>query len=505
MKLTRNLADILPKDHARDSTALKAIDAAQVRCYNCGDMGHFSNECPIELSKRSKEAQERAAAKKLADQKLANEKRRKEQRVNAVKDAAAAKDADKDAKDSDGTDAADDKTHRRRRRPAKTCPVFASTRVCDIGSTPSRSAPVMEVAASIDGKAIRLDLDSLAGLSCVGSADLTNDERKRCVPTSERLHHAGGDALRSNGEIELPVEIAGEIILATFNVIDTGKHNLGFLFGMDLLERHEFVIDCARRKVTFCPDPMPQDDLLRFRHDKEKQLLSTGLKPVFTADPADSGNARPARVNTVRSIICLHETVIPPFSKLMVQGVFSSRPDDLLPDGTSRDFVFFPPDDDSKAAEKHFGLGLWPGLSRAQVSWSCRSTSSTLGKRHASSVRTRCSAPLTPTRPWSVSTRTSSRTRTSTGSSRSFPSPRSSLRKFSASMRTTRPPTGTAAACGSTRRGSSRTSRSRSLLTSRPPSSSCWASTPTKPGRKRHLQRVTVPFVGPRRLRRHAS
>ena len=73
-------------------------------------------------------------------------------------------------------------------------------------------------------------------------------------------------------------------------------------------------------------------------------------------------------MNTVRSIICLHETVIPPFSKLMVQGVFSSRPDDLLPDGTSRDFVFFPPDDDSKAAEKHFGLGLWPGLSRAQVS-----------------------------------------------------------------------------------------------------------------------------------------
>ena len=36
-----NLADVLPKDHARNSTALRAINAAQVRCYNCNEMGHF--------------------------------------------------------------------------------------------------------------------------------------------------------------------------------------------------------------------------------------------------------------------------------------------------------------------------------------------------------------------------------------------------------------------------------------------------------------------------------
>jgi hypothetical protein len=65
------------------------------------------------------------------------------------------------------------------------------------------------------------------------------------VPTSERLHHAGGEALRSDSEIELAIELSGEILLAKFNVIDTGKHNLGFLFGMDLLERFEFVIDAA--------------------------------------------------------------------------------------------------------------------------------------------------------------------------------------------------------------------------------------------------------------------
>ena len=142
----------------------------------------------------------------------------------------------------------------------------------------------MRVAASINSKAIRLGLDSFAGLSCVGKADLTVEERKRCVPTSERLLHAGGEALRSGGEIDLPVEIAGEPILSTFNVIDTGKHNLGFLFDMDLLERYEFVINCARRKVTFCPLPMPHEDLQRYCCDKEQQLLSTGLKPVFTVN-----------------------------------------------------------------------------------------------------------------------------------------------------------------------------------------------------------------------------
>jgi hypothetical protein len=370
IELTRNLADILPKDHARDSTALKAIDAAQVRCYNCNEMGHFSNECPSERTARSKAAQDKKKAR--------DERRRDSQRVNAVTDATAKDSASKDAaaKGVSDTTTADKGASGSKSRgspvrpPSKTCPVFASTRVCDVGSTAtSRSAPVMEIAAAINGKSIRLGLDTLAGLSCVGKADLTAAERKLCEPTSERLHHAGGELLSSSGEIELPIEIAGSTIMVTFNVIDTGKHNLGFLLGMDVLERYEFVVDCARRKVTFCPLPVPQDDLLRYRRAKEKQLVLTGCKAVFTDADADADfEILSARVNCVRSVLCLNETTIPAYSKLMVRGIFTARDDDILKDGSSRDFVFFPPDEDTKAAEKHFGLGLWPGLSRALVS-----------------------------------------------------------------------------------------------------------------------------------------
>ena len=377
VELARNLADVLPKDHARDSTALRAIDAAQVRCYNCNEMGHFSSDCPTELSQASKDSQARAAA---AKRERPNDPRRRHRgngttKLNAVRgDADKDKDKSKDKSKDDAPIAMPDKDKQPAARPSKTAPVFASTRVFEIGAAPSRAAPVMEVAARINGKPIRLGLDTLAGLSCVGKADLTPDERARCVPTSERLHHAGGEALRSDSEIELAIELSGEILLAKFNVIDTGKHNLGFLFGMDLLERFEFVIDAARRAVTFCPVPVPMADLLQYRANKEQQLLSNGVRPVFAdaRSPVDedgtSFSTFSSRVAPIRSVIALHETVIPPFSKLMVTGVFTARDGDLLPDGTSRDFVYFPPDDDSKAAEKHFGLGLWPGLSRVQRS-----------------------------------------------------------------------------------------------------------------------------------------
>ena len=115
MELTRNLADILPKDHARDSTALKVIDTAQVRWYNCGNMGHFSNECLTEETRRSKEAKERAAARCEAARQAERDRVNKEKRVNAIKEAADKKDKDKD-KDNDDKEDKDEKKRGRRSR-----------------------------------------------------------------------------------------------------------------------------------------------------------------------------------------------------------------------------------------------------------------------------------------------------------------------------------------------------------------------------------------------------
>ena len=64
VELARNLADVLPKDHGRDSTALRAIDAAGVQCYNCNEVGHFSRDCP---SQATKDSRARAAESKKRD------------------------------------------------------------------------------------------------------------------------------------------------------------------------------------------------------------------------------------------------------------------------------------------------------------------------------------------------------------------------------------------------------------------------------------------------------
>ena len=125
--------------------------------------------------------------------------------------------------------------------------------------------------------------------------------------------------------------------------------------------------------------PVPHGDLLRYGAEKEQKLLSTGVqRPVFTeinrGDDDDTANASSSTsVTAIRSVIALRETVIPPFSKIMVQGVFTAHNGDLLPDGHSRNFVYLPPDVDSKAAAKFGGLGLWLGL-RTWDQFSCRRT-----------------------------------------------------------------------------------------------------------------------------------
>ena len=179
-----------------------------------------------------------------------------------------------------------DATQREASKTALPTPPRALRRTDD-GSTPSRSAPALEIAAFIDGKAIRLGLDTLSGLNCVGKADLTPDQRKFVEPTSERFLQHAGCYYKAVGEIVLPVMVADETLVTTFTVVDTGHYPLGYVFGMEMLERYEFVINAASRKVTFCPDPFTTKEIKEFREEKEDSLMSKGLQAktaIFTGN-----------------------------------------------------------------------------------------------------------------------------------------------------------------------------------------------------------------------------
>ena len=88
-------------------------------------------------------------------------------------------------------------------------------------------------------------------MSCAGRADLTREELEKVVPTAERLHHAGGEFLQSKEEVELDVNMGGTLVKVTFNVIETGRFNLGFLLRMDVLEKHGFLLNAITRSVDF--------------------------------------------------------------------------------------------------------------------------------------------------------------------------------------------------------------------------------------------------------------
>ena len=132
-------------------------------------------------------------------------------------------------------------------------------------SLQSRAAPVFEVPASIDGVFHRLGLDTLAGVSCVGSADLSPKQLSRAVPTAERLHHAGGEPLSTALEVTLDVSLGPFVLPVTFNVVETGRFKLGFLLGMDVLERYHFRLDVSNRTVLFDQNVFPIDKILEAR------------------------------------------------------------------------------------------------------------------------------------------------------------------------------------------------------------------------------------------------
>ena len=47
----------------------------------------------------------------------------------------------------------------------------------------------------------------------------------------------------------------------TFNVIEAGRFNLGFLLGMDVLEKHGFLLNASTRSVYFLKNAMSQEKL----------------------------------------------------------------------------------------------------------------------------------------------------------------------------------------------------------------------------------------------------
>jgi hypothetical protein len=166
---------------------------------------------------------------------------------------------------------------------------------------------VFEIAATVSGKPVRLGLDTLAGLSCVGRLNLTKEELSRAVSTSERLHHAGGESLQSTAEVTLDVGLGECEIKVTFNVIDTGRFPLGFLLGMDILEKHAFVLDVSSRAASFCGEVMPVEELEVLRAFREGKLALAGVKSVVCHQPEEEkeerrgwGDGARARVNAIR-------------------------------------------------------------------------------------------------------------------------------------------------------------------------------------------------------------
>jgi hypothetical protein len=114
----------------------------------------------------------------------------------------------------------------------------------------------------------------------VGRADLTKEQYRRSVPTSERLHHAGGDPLQSGMEVSLQVEIDGLQMTVTFNVVDAARFPLGFLLGMDVLEKYGVLIDAGTRQARFRRKPLEMLELQDLRDKREKALTSVGAKAI---------------------------------------------------------------------------------------------------------------------------------------------------------------------------------------------------------------------------------
>ena len=199
---------------------------------------------------------------------------------------------------------------------------------------------------------------------------MSKEEQALAVPTSERLHHAGGESLRTNMEVTLEVDISGTVFDVTFNVIESGRFPLGFLLGMDVLEKHDFVLNAATRQVEFRRVPLPQDELNENRAFREKELTSVGTS-VAACLPLDDDFEDPGprlgqgvSVRVVRAVVLDVQTEVPAFTKQMLKAVFPSKEEDDDLDLSTESWVFLPLDAVDERFEKLRGLTLWPGLSK---------------------------------------------------------------------------------------------------------------------------------------------
>jgi hypothetical protein len=248
-------------------------------CFNCGKNGHFSRDCPAPKQQRNYQRRD-------YDQRQANERLPRDKGDDLFRE------EDQKKKENDEKKILSiQEEPKPQREPQPPSPRERSPRTktsvksvrCNLDA--SRAAQVFEVAAKIDGRLMIVGLDTLAAVSCVGRADLTKEQFERAVPTAVQLLHAGGGNLETTKEVMLPVTIGKKNLEVTFNVLDAGGDQLGFLIGMDVLEKHQFVLNAGTREATFAD--VPEKEELKILQEKSAAGLLTCRTSKVTDDKED--------------------------------------------------------------------------------------------------------------------------------------------------------------------------------------------------------------------------
>jgi hypothetical protein len=207
--------------------------------------------------------------------------------------------------------------------------VRSSSAVHKLGSNESRASPVLEVKSTANGKPMRLGIDSMASIGCIGRSDLNTGELSLAVPTTESLHHAGGESLRSGSEVTFNIGIGSGFFDVTFNVIENGHFPLGFLLGMNVLEKHDFVLHTATRLIDYSPVALSKEKLQAMCAAREQQITgSVGVRKVSCAvEPLDDDDLdeyrRPQGLSLPAHHLFRHFSKCPCLLEAHAEGGFS--------------------------------------------------------------------------------------------------------------------------------------------------------------------------------------